>query len=95
MDNRRYISSGRCLFSGERHTIAIDFKNMDIVDIEDCVSNRRILYTLRTQFGSRDFYQNWKPINFENDLVLVSTFIRRNDQIIYLFDLRLDSIYPV
>jgi hypothetical protein len=56
MDNRRYVSSGRCIFSGDKYALALDFKIMDDAEIDDCVSSRKMLFTPRKGYGGQKIY---------------------------------------
>jgi hypothetical protein len=77
-DYRRYVSSGRCIFSGSRYALSIDFKKLDEVDVTESVSSRRILFTPRKKYGASRLYNRKKPVFFENDLVLVSIHQKTN-----------------
>jgi hypothetical protein len=46
------VSSGRCIFSGDKYALALDFKNIDEVKPEDSIMSRRILYSPVKKYGS-------------------------------------------
>ena len=53
-DNRRFIYSGRCLFTLSSYTMVVDIRDIDAVEPEDYIFSRRILYTPKASI--RDYF---------------------------------------
>ena len=56
-DNRRFLSSGRCIFTGSRLALVVDFNNIDDTKPEDGVKNRRMVYTPDNSYINQNLYR--------------------------------------
>jgi hypothetical protein len=90
---------GRCVIGNRRFGLVLDLDDFDKVDPSKLIKKRRIIYapTLpldRLLRVSQYFYKAFS-FEFENDILVYSYANTGYHKVILIYDLRLESIFPV
>ena len=97
-DGRKHTMGGRCIVGNRKISIVVDFDVFENVDPGNLVKKRRMLYapTLNYQKYQSLFklYDSF-DFPFENDIVVYSYANKDYDKVVLIYDLRLQSIFPV